>query len=292
MLSNLLGFSRLLEVVDIGANPVESDQPYASLLAAGLCRLTGFEPQAEICAQLQRDAGPHERYLPYAVGDGTVRTFHQTRYSGFSSILKPDLRALDTFETFRSNAELLSEEPISTIRLDDPAEIEQVDLLKIDVQGTELSVFESAPRTLAGAVAVQTELSFVGLYEGQPGFGELDICLRRMGFIPHCFVAIKNCIISPLVLKNDPRYALRQLVEADIVYVRDFIRHELLTDDQLRALALIADHCYQSVDLALRCVYLLESRAAIPVGSSHAYLNHLNAEVLPKMNFPDLPPIV
>lgn len=292
MLSHLLGLSRPLEVVDIDANPVESDQPYASLLAAGLCHLTGFEPQAEICAQLQRDAGSHERYLPYAVGDGAVRTFHQTRYPGLSSILRPDVRALDTFETFRSNAKILSEVPISTVRLDDLAEIERIDLLKIDIQGAELPVFESASRALAGTVAIQTELSFVGLYEGQPGFGEIDLCLRRMGFIPHCFVAIKNCIISPLVLKNDPRYAMRQLVEADIVYVRDFIRHELLTDDQLRALALIADHCYQSADLALRCVYLLESRGAIPANSSQAYLGHLNAEMLPKMKFPDLPSVV
>ncbi len=292
MLSNLLGFPRPLEIVDIGANPIEHDQPYASLLAAGLCRVTGFEPQAGICAQLQSDAGPHERYLPYAIGDGSVRRFHQTRYSGFSSFLRPDPRALEAFETFRLNAEIIAEDLMPTVRLDDLAEIEQVDLLKIDVQGTELAVFESAPRTLAGTVAIQTELSFVSLYEGQPGFGELDTCLRRMGFIPHCFVAIKNCIISPLVLKNDPRYALRQLLEADLVYVRDFIRHELLTDDQLRALALIADHCYQSVDLALRCVHLLASRGAIPRDATQAYLDHLNAEVLPKMNFPGLPPIV
>lgn len=286
MLSDLLGLARPLEVLDIGANPVEQDQPYAPLLSAGLCRITGFEPQTDICEQLQRDAGSHERYLPYAIGDGSVRTFYQTVYSGLSSFLRPDARALDTFEAFRENARVVAEIPLATVRLDDVAEIEHVDFLKIDVQGTELSIFESGFRKLQSAVAIQTELSFVPLYEGQAGFGEIDTCLRKMGFIPHCFTAQKHCIISPLVLDNDPRYALHQLLEADVVYVRDFIRHESLADDQLRVLALIADHCYQSVDLALRCVYLLESRGALRSGASQAYLDHLNVHVLPKIMVP------
>jgi len=286
MLADLLGLSRPLEVVDIGANPIERDQPYAPLLSAGICRITGFEPQTDICEQLQRDAGSHERYLPYAIGDGSVRTFRQTVYSGLSSFLRPDTRVLDTFETFSDNARVVAESPLPTVRLDDVAEIDQMDFLKIDVQGTELSVFESATRKLSSAVAIQTELSFVPLFEGQPGFGEIDTCLRRMGFIPHCFTAQKHCIISPLVLDNDPRYALRQLLKADIVYVRDFIRHEGLTDDQLKALALIADRCYQSVDLALRCVYLLESRGSVEQGASQDYLDHLNAHVLPNITKP------
>ncbi|MBM4226148.1 MAG: FkbM family methyltransferase [Gammaproteobacteria bacterium] len=289
MLSDLLGLARPLEILDIGANPIDADRPYAPLLEAGLGRLTGFEPQADICAQLQRDAGSHERYLPYAIGDGSVRTFRQTHFSGLSSFLRPDPRALDTFETFRDNARVVAEIEMPTVRLDDLPEIEHVDFLKIDVQGAELAVLESAAIKLAGAVAIQTELSFVSLYEGQPGLGELDTCLRRMGFIPHCFIAIKNCIVSPLVLNNDARYALRQLLEADIVYVRDFIRPETLTDNQLRALAVVMDYCYQSVDLSLRCVYVLESRGAVAKGASEAYLEHLNRHVLPGFTTPPLP---
>ena len=34
-----------IDVVDIGANPIDGDPPYRLLLDAGLCRVTGFEPQ-------------------------------------------------------------------------------------------------------------------------------------------------------------------------------------------------------------------------------------------------------
>lgn len=41
MLSGLLRPSRMTEVVDIGANPIDGDPPYKSMLKEGLCRVTG-----------------------------------------------------------------------------------------------------------------------------------------------------------------------------------------------------------------------------------------------------------
>ena len=67
---DLLAPQRLTEVVDVGANPIDGDPPYARMLLAGLCRITGFEPQEVALLELQRRKGPNERYLPYAVGDG------------------------------------------------------------------------------------------------------------------------------------------------------------------------------------------------------------------------------
>jgi hypothetical protein len=63
---NLLSPQRLTDVVDVGANPIEGEPPYAPMLAAGLCRVTGFEPQQEALLELQTKKGPNERYLPYA----------------------------------------------------------------------------------------------------------------------------------------------------------------------------------------------------------------------------------
>ena len=155
--------------------------------------------------------------------------------------------------------------------LDDIAEIETLDLLKIDAQGSELSVFRSGKRKLAQAVAIQTEVSFVTLYKDQPTIGEVDLELRHHGFIPHRFAEIKRWPISPHVFKENPWGTLDQLLEADIVYVRNFARPETMTDEQLKHLALIAHYCYGSFDLALRCVMLLEKRAALEVGAQQAY---------------------
>jgi hypothetical protein len=70
---------RLTDVVDIGANPIDGEPPYTSMLAEGLCHVTGFEPQQEALVELQRMKGPNERYLPYAVGDGDAHTLNICR---------------------------------------------------------------------------------------------------------------------------------------------------------------------------------------------------------------------
>lgn len=43
-------------------------------------------------------------------------------------------------------------------------------------------------------------------------------------------------MISPLEINNDPRIPLNQLIEADIVYVKDFTKPENLSDEQLNHL--------------------------------------------------------
>lgn len=274
-LYRLLGPQRLTEVVDIGANPIDGDPPYKPMLDAGLCHVTGFEPQQEALAELQRKKGPHERYLPYAVGDGNTHTLNICRASGMTSLFEPDPATLGLFEVLKPLGEVVRQVEVPTRKLNDVSEIEQLDFLKIDIQGGELAVFKSGGGKLAQTVAVQVEISFITLYKDQPGMGEIDIELRAQGFVPHCFAAVKQWPIAPCVINGDPRRALNQLLEADIVYVRDFAHPENLSDEQLKHLALIAHHCYRSFDLALRCVMLLEQRRALPAGSQQNYLQSL-----------------
>jgi hypothetical protein len=49
-LFKLLRPERLTAVVDIGANPIDGDPPYQSMLEKRLCRVVGFEPQSEALA--------------------------------------------------------------------------------------------------------------------------------------------------------------------------------------------------------------------------------------------------
>jgi hypothetical protein len=48
-----------------------------------------------------------------------------------------------------------------------------------------------------------------------------------------------------------------------------------MTDEQLKHLALIAHHCYGSIDLTLRSVVLLEQRQVLETGSAQRYLRLL-----------------
>lgn len=263
---------RITEIVDVGANPIDGEPPYTAMLAAGLCHVTGFEPQEEALLELQQKKGPNEHYLPYAVGDGGAHTLNICVASGMTSLFEPDPATLGLFDVLKPLGEVTRRVPLQTRRLDDISEIQHLDFLKMDIQGGELAVFRGGAVKLSQAVAVQTEVSFVTLYKNQPSLGDVDLELRRQGFIPHCFAAVKQWPIAPCVVGGDPRQPLNQLLEADLVYVRDFSRPELMSDEQLRHLALIVHHCYRSYDLALRCVMLLEQRQALEPGAQQRYL--------------------
>ncbi len=204
-LAQLLQAERPIEVVDIGANPIDGDPPYKILLEAGLCNITGFEPQQDALAQLNQLKSKHERYLPYAVADGESHTLNICQYSGMTSLLKPDDNVFDHFIALKPHAEVVKRVLIDTHALDDITEIKQLDFLKIDIQGAELSVFQSGREKLKHTVVIQTEISFITLYQNQPGFGEIDVELRAQGFIPHCFAAVKYWPIAPFSYTEQPR---------------------------------------------------------------------------------------
>jgi FkbM family methyltransferase len=268
---DLLSPSRLTHVVDVGANRLGGrfHPPYEKMLNAGLCQVTGFEPQEGPFLELQSTRGPNEVYLQHAVGDGNPHTLNVCRAPGMTSLFEPDPLLLQLIDVEQAG-EVVQRIPLETRRLDDIDEIEHLDFLKIDIQGSELSVFQNGHHKLAEAVVIHTEVAWVTMYRNQPTHAEVDLELRSQGFIPHAFAEAK--------FWRDPDYSgkgANQLLEADVVYVRDFFRVDM-DDEQLKHLALIAHHCYGSFDVALRCIKLLEERQAVGAGSKQRYLDALS----------------
>ena len=56
--------------------------------------------------------------------------------------------------------------------------------------------------------------------------------LRAQGFIPHAFAALKKWPISPLQFEGNPTTPVNQLLEADLVYVRDFVHPDSISSEQ------------------------------------------------------------
>ncbi len=274
-LYSLLQPERLTTVADIGANPIDGEPPYKKMLNRRLCTLIGFEPQAGGLARLNEAKSDLETYLPYAVGDGTIGMLKVCQAQGMTSLLTPDRRVLECFPMFSEWGTVVYEFPVETVALDKISEIANLDFLKIDVQGGELSIFQHGRSRLSEAVALQTEVSFVPLYKDQPVFGEVDLELRALGFIPHAAVHLNRRMILPLHVVNEPFASMNQIVEADFVYVRDFTRSSEMTDEQLKHLALVAHHCYGSFDLAARCLRDLVLRTAIAANAVEVYLSRV-----------------
>ena len=156
-LVDILSPSRLTEVVDIGANPIDGAPPYVSMLKEKVCRATGFEPQPEALEELLKKKGPNEQYLPYAIGNGETQTLNVCKAPGMTSLLEPDAITLEIFGLFSQFGEVVDQLSVETKTLDEITEIERLDFLKIDIQGSELVAFEGGGNKLAEAVVVQTE---------------------------------------------------------------------------------------------------------------------------------------
>jgi len=275
LLTEILAPGRLTAIVDAGANPIDGDPPYKAMLAAGLCEVTGFEPQGPALARLEKSKGPRERYLPYVLGDGSRRILNICELEGMTSLLVPDPAHLVLFNLFPIWGTVKSQIPVTTRKLDDIAEIAHLDFLKMDIQGAEREVLEHGRGKLAECVVIQTEVSFVPLYRGQPVFGEMDLALRELGFLPHAVTGTKIWPIAPMVVGDQPNRGIRQLLETDMIYVKDFSRPENMSAEQWKHLALVAHHCYGSYDLVLKAIVTLIEMGVVPEGANRRYLASL-----------------
>jgi len=277
LLTEILSPARRTAIVDVGANPIDGDPPYKAMLAAGLCEVTGFEPQPAALQRLEQKKGPLERYLPYALADGTERTLHVCELEGMTSLLVPDPAHLALFNLFPTWGTVKERIPVKTRKLNDIGEIAALDFLKMDIQGVEREVLAHGQAKLKDTVVIQTEVSFVPLYKDQPSFGDMDLALRAMGFLPHSVTGTKIWPIAPMVVGDAPNRGIRQLLETDMVYVRDFTSPDAMAAEQWKHLALVAHHCYGSYDLALKSILALMQLGAVPQDANRRYLASLPA---------------
>lgn len=239
-----------LKITDIGAMSLgEGTEPYASLTQAVPCDVYGFEPGAGEFEKLKASAKPGHYYLPYFIGDGKTRTFYECNYTMTSSLFEPNTELLSKFQNLEELVRVQKTYPVETRRLDDIPQIAGTDLLKVDVQGAELLVFEGAAKTLDDVLVIQTEVEFVSLYKDQPLFGDIDVHLRSKGFTLHQIAPVSR-VFKPLVLNNDVNAGLSQILWGDAVYVRDFMFLDRLSGETLLKLAVILHENFRSVDMA------------------------------------------
>ncbi len=253
-LASLLKIDSPINVVDIGANPIDGEAPYKPLLDAGLARVYGFEPNPDALARLNATKGPNETYFPSAVYDGNEQELRVCKAQGMTSLLEPNADLLSYLHGFPEWGKVEERISIPTVRLDDVDEIEKIDYLKIDIQGGELEVFRNGANRLQDCLVIQTEVEFLPMYEGQPLFSEVELYLRELGFTFHRFVPLVSRIIQPMLLNNDIYGQLSQATYADAVFIKDFTKFDQLTSRQLKTIALILNDIYESFDIALRAL--------------------------------------
>jgi len=247
-LTELLSLPSPIAICDIGAALGEKPS-YQHLVDSGTARIIGFEPIASECQRLNETYGPPHQFFPYLIGDGERHSFRETNYSMTSSLFEPNEALNSRFNNLAELMQVIARYPVSTRRLDDVLEIDDIDFIKIDVQGAELMIFQNAPRLLHETLLVQTEVLFVHHYIDQPLFSDIDIELRSKGFQFHTFQGFGSRAFKPLIPSAGVNAGVRQIIWTDAVYVRDWMKLDLLPTDKLRKYAVLMHDVMSSPDL-------------------------------------------
>jgi len=262
-----------INILDVGAALLEKP-PYQSLVDAGRGRIFGFEPDKQACDRLNREYGDPHRFFPFFVGNGRSAVFHETNWAPTGSLFEPNTRLLEKFQNLAELVTPVATHPVNTTRLDDIAEIDDIDFIKIDVQGSELAIFQNASRVLSGTVLIQTEVEFVELYKGQPMFADVDIFLRSEGFQFHTLNGFGGRVFKPLLANGDVNAALRQALWSDALYFRDWMHLEDLSETKLRNYAILAHEVVGSYDLAHLALSALDNKTGRGIAAD--YLKRLS----------------
>ena len=273
-ISSLIELDEFIDIVDIGANPIDGLPPYKPLLEKNLARVIGFEPNEEALSQLEVLKGPNEEYLGKAVYDGHPQQLRICNSEGMSSLLEPNASVLKFLHGFHTWGEVKERKTIETVRLDDVEEITNIDYLKIDIQGGELEVFKNALTSLSQCCVIHTEVEFLQMYENQPLFSDVDLFLREQGFLFHQFRPLVSRVIKPLVLNKDVCAELSQATWADAVFIKDFTKFRELQPIKLKKIALILNDIYSSVDISMRALLAVDD--ALRTNYAKKYLKYLS----------------
>ncbi len=273
-LAGLLKIKRPINVVDIGANPIDGEAPYKQLLDAGLVHVYGFEPNPDALARLNAIKGPNETYVPNAVYDGNEQELKVCKSQRMTSLLEPNSELLSYFHGFPEWGEVQERLLIPTVRLDDVKEVKNIDYLKIDVQGGELVIFRNGINRLSNCLIIHTEVEFLAMYKGQPLFSEVELFLRELGFTFHRFVPLVSRTVQPLLVNNDIYNGISQVFWADAIFIKDFTKFDQLSSVSLKKMALILNDIYGSFDIALRALMAVDTKAKSNLAEK--YLKYLS----------------
>ena len=276
---NLFDLDETIQILDTGASAIAEVPYYKRLMDLGYGHLNAFDGDERQIDAIIKAYSPNVSIFRNFVFDGSEQNVYlASPASGMTSLFKPDENSLNFFNLFDQLGKVYSVEKVQTSRLDDIAELPPIDLVKMDIQGAELTALKNGVEKLKDCLAVQLEVSFIQLYENQPSFGEVDVYMRSQGFLPHTFFDVKRWSIKPIVFNNEPRYPGNQLLEGDIVYVKELLHLDRLSLTALKKLIVISHYALKSVDLCGRCLRELMNRGEVGTNAIPDYINNFHGK--------------
>ena len=238
------------QIVDVGAMIFESQlDVYEPLVTSGKWDVVGFEPNRDE-ARIRQEQHPEQCVIPDALGDGNAATLHINQGVATSSLLESNTERLDDMIGLANWMVTVREENLSTRRLDDVAEVRAPALLKLDVQGGELLVLESAVRTLEETLVVHVETEFFPMYKNQPLFRDIDTFLSENGFEFFSFGDQFRYYCNDRVASDTRKWPTTRLIWTDSIFVPTPERIDTLDLSRTMSLCWVMHDLYNSYDYA------------------------------------------
>jgi FkbM family methyltransferase len=196
--------------------------------------LIGFEPDAVECARLNTEVARlayPARFLPHALWR-EVRSdlpFHVNKWEVASSVYAPNGEFLRDFPDAAQMLEVIDRRTIAATTLDEIVRGlgTAPDYLKLDAEGAELDILVGARRAIEQTIAIEVEVEFNPIFEGQPLFADVDTYLRGLGWT--LFGLRRNSWRRGQSTPGGRGYG-GQLIAADALYLR---REALLESQDL-----------------------------------------------------------
>jgi len=144
-----------------------------------------FEPDPKEYKLLKSKCGKNLIVLNSALSDSAGELdFHLCQKPGVSSVYWPNIDFLSKFpevERFDvvKNIKVQADTLNNQLKKNN---ISDIDFMKIDTQGHELSILHGSVDYLDNLVGLEIEVEFVPLYKKQPLFNEVDSFIRKHGF--------------------------------------------------------------------------------------------------------------
>lgn len=250
-------------ILEIGAREIHKDEePFYRLLALFPgSRVIAFEPDEELCKAQNAAARPGVTYYAQALGRSEeTRAFYETRDPMCSSLYRPNSALLDRYNNM-DVAKVTKVTELQTVSLDSFCAshgIEQVDFIKIDIQGAELDVFQGGVETLDSVLGIVSEAEFVPNYVDQPLFGDVCRFLDSQELQFQRILGVGGRALKPTILNNDPN-ACSQMLWADVLFFRNLFSEKTIWNEQRLKLAVLAA-LYECYDLTYFCLSEVDRR--------------------------------
>jgi FkbM family methyltransferase len=261
VLTSLLG-KNVINLLDIGA--AGGIEPRWKKISRKI-NYFGFEPDERARMTTPMTSFSGYQLSPYAVGDSDSQAMlNITKNEGNSSFFFPNQDFLERFPN--PSRFSVSKQIELQIKRVDSQDFDEIDFMKLDIQGSELSALKGSEGILDKVLGVEVEVEFSKLYIGQPLFGSVHDFLVERNFEFIDFVNLCRW-------ERKSQLGLGQLVFGDALFLKSpekIILGELSEEKIRKYLAIL--YIYNRFDLIER-VFLSDQKLKTSLGTFYRLKN-------------------